>query len=212
MKLVPTAAPSTGSAPRRHARLEDAMALLTASLFVALGVTLFQTAGLLTGGTAGLAFLAHYGLGGSFGAWFFAINLPFYGFAWRRNGAEFTLKTLAVVALVSLASELMPRWIAIAQLDPLYAAVMGGSLVGCGLLMLFRHQASLGGLGILALWLQDRGRIGAGRFQMAVDAGILLAALAVADAQRVAVSIVGAVALNAVLALNHRPGRYAAAP
>lgn len=188
------------------------MALLTASLFVALGLTLFRTAGLLSGGTAGLAFLAHYTTQGPFGVWFFAINLPFYGFAWKRRGAVFTVKTLVVVALVSVASELMPAWIAIARLEPLYAAFMGGSLVGCGLLMLFRHEASLGGLGILALYLQDRAGLNAGRFQMAVDAAIVIAALAVADVERVAVSVVGAVALNLVLAFNHRPGRYLAAP
>ena len=198
------------AAPREHALLEDALALLTAALFVALGLTLFRSAGLLTGGTAGIAFLGHYLGGQAFGAWFFAVNLPFYGFAWRSQGPRFTLKTLAVVALVSLLAEAMPRWIAIAQVDPVYAAVMGGSLVGCGLLMLFRHGASLGGIGILALYLQERRGFSAGRFQLGVDCLIVLAALAVADTRRVALSVLGAVALNLVLALNHRPGRYQA--
>ncbi|NML18688.1 YitT family protein [Azohydromonas caseinilytica] len=194
-----------------HRHRDDLMALLTGALFLSLGLVLFRKVGLLTGGTAGLAFLGHYASGWSFGTWFFVINLPFYALAWQRKGAEFTLKTLVSVSAISVLSDWLPRWIAIAHVEPLYAAVMGGTLMGCGMLVLFRHQASVGGLGILALVLQERGKVNAGTFQMAVDALIVLAALAVADLRQVALSILGAVMLNLVLALNHRPGRYMAA-
>ena len=40
-----------------HRPHEDVQALVTGTLFVALGVVMFGQAGLLTGGTAGLAFL-----------------------------------------------------------------------------------------------------------------------------------------------------------
>ena len=43
---------------------------------------------------------------------------------------------------------------------------------------------------------------------MGVDCLIVLAACFVADWQRVLYSIAGAIALNLVLADNHRPGRY----
>ena len=194
-----------------HRHRDDLMALLTGSLFVSLGLVLYRQVGLLTGGTAGLAFLGHYASHWPFGVWFFLINLPFYVLAWKRKGAEFTLKTIVSVSTISVLSEWLPRWIEIARVDPVYASVMGGTLMGCGMLILFRHQSSLGGLGILALLLQERGRISAGQFQMAVDACIVLAALAVADVQRVALSVLGAVMLNLVLALNHKPGRYMAA-
>jgi hypothetical protein len=45
---------------------------------------------------------------------------------------------------------------------------------------------------------------------MAVDALILLAALATAPLPQVALSVVGAVMLNLTLAINHRAGRYLA--
>jgi uncharacterized membrane-anchored protein YitT (DUF2179 family) len=194
-----------------HRHRDDLMALLTGSLFVSLGLVLYRQVGLLTGGTAGLAFLGHYASHWPFGAWFFVINLPFYVLAWKRKGMEFTLKTIVSVSTISLLSEWLPRWIEISRVDPVYASVMGGTLMGCGMLILFRHKSSLGGLGILALLLQERGKISAGQFQMAVDACIVLAALAVADVQRVALSVLGAVMLNLVLALNHKPGRYMAA-
>jgi uncharacterized membrane-anchored protein YitT (DUF2179 family) len=54
-----------------HSLLEDVLAILTGTLFVSLGIALFNQAGLLTGGTAGLAFLIHYRTGLSFGTSFF---------------------------------------------------------------------------------------------------------------------------------------------
>jgi uncharacterized membrane-anchored protein YitT (DUF2179 family) len=67
--------------PAGHSLLEDVQALVTGTLFVALGVTLFKQAGMVTGGTAGIAFVAHYAVGWPFGLVFFVINLPFYGLA-----------------------------------------------------------------------------------------------------------------------------------
>ena len=45
---------------------------------------------------------------------------------------------------------------------------------------------------------------------MAVDCCIVLLALWTVEPARVAWSMAGAVAMNLVLALNHRPGRYMA--
>jgi uncharacterized membrane-anchored protein YitT (DUF2179 family) len=195
----------------RHTPFDDAQALFTGALFVALGIVLSRAAGLLAGGTAGVAFLMHYATGWPFGPLFFAINLPFYALAWRAFGRAFTLKTFASVALVSLAVEAIPRLLAIERIDPWFAAVMGGCAIGAGLLMLFRHRASLGGLNVLALMLQERRGWRAGRVQMALDVVIVAAAFAIVEPWRVALSVLGAIALNLVVAVNHRPGRYLAA-
>jgi uncharacterized membrane-anchored protein YitT (DUF2179 family) len=205
---MPTAASPTGSVPAAHTLREDALALVDAALFVALGLVLLRAAGLFTGGTAGAALLVHYASGLPFGLCFFAINLPFYWLAWRRLGPLFTLKTLGLVAAISALAEAVPLWLAISHVQPVFAALMGGTLIGCGLLILFRHGASLGGLGIVALLLQRDGRISAGRFSMGADVAIVAASLAIADLPRVALSVLGALALNIVLTLNHRPGRY----
>jgi uncharacterized membrane-anchored protein YitT (DUF2179 family) len=193
---------------RRHTVFEDGQAILTAALFIALGVTMFSTAGLLTGGTAGLAFLIHYATGWRFGVVFFVINLPFVLLALRTLGLAFTVKTFCAIAALSLASELMPLVLRFDFLQPVYAGVMGGFLIGAGLLMLFRHKASLGGINILVLVLQERHGWRAGKVQMAIDCLIVLAALALVEPRLIAVSVLGAVALNLVVAVNHRPGRY----
>jgi uncharacterized membrane-anchored protein YitT (DUF2179 family) len=194
----------------RHRPHEDVQALLTGTLFVALGVVLFRHCGLLTGGTAGLAFLLHYATGWNFSLVFFVINLPFYGLALRRMGKVFTLKTFAAVGLLAAFAQWMPQWIHIDQLSTGFAAVAGGLLMGTGMLILFRHRASLGGFNVLVLWLQERFGWRAGHVQMAFDCAIVLAAFAVVGWSQIAWSVLGAVVLNMTLAINHRPGRYMA--
>ena len=194
----------------RHSLFDDAQALLTGTLFVGLGLVLFRHVGLMTGGTVGLAFLAHYATGMAFGPLFFVINLPFYALAWRRMGRRFTLKTMAAVTLLALLSEALPRWLQLQQVAPWFAAVGGGLLVGAGFIILFRHRASLGGLNVLVLWLQERFGWRAGHVQMAIDSAILLASWPWIDARRLALSVLAAAAMNFALAVNHRPGRYMA--
>ncbi len=196
--------------PPPHTALDDAQALLTGTLFVSLGLALFKHAGLVTGGTAGLAFVAHYATAAPFGVAFFFINLPFYALAWQRMGARFTLKTFAAVGLLSAFSEAMPVLLQLQQVQPVFAALGGGLLMGAGMLMLFRHHASLGGLNMVALWLQEQYGWRAGHVQLALDVLILLASTPWLSPLQLALSVAGAVALNLTLAINHRRGRYAA--
>ena len=198
------------AAPPGHSWLEDAQALATGTLFVALGVTLFQQAGMVTGGTAGIAFVLHYATGWPFGAAFFVLNLPFYALAWKRMGRRFTIKTFTAVALLALLTGWLPHWLVLQQVHPLFAAIGGGLLAGAGFLILFRHQASLGGLNVLVLWLQEHRGWRAGKVQMGIDLAILLAATPWLDARRLGLSVLGALALNFALAVNHKPGRYVA--
>lgn len=196
------------ASPTQHTFFEDVQALVTGTLFVALGVNMYAHAGLLTGGTAGLAFLIHYATGWRFGVVFFVINLPFVWFAIRTMGWRFTLKTFVAVGLLSLFAELLPLVVRFDRLQPAFAAVMGGLVIGAGLLMLFRHRASLGGLNVVVLWLQERHGVRAGKVQMAVDCAIVAAAFAIVEPGRVLLSVLGAVAMNLVVAINHKPGRY----
>ncbi|RIX47547.1 MAG: YitT family protein [Rhodocyclales bacterium GT-UBC] len=192
----------------RHTRFEDAQALLVAPLVVAFAVLLFREAGLLTGGTVGIAFLIHYLWHLPFGPVLFVINLPFYILAWREMGRDFTLKTFLSVSLLSLYAELLPHLVSFSQLDRTFAAIMAGFMAGIGLLILIRHRASLGGLGILVIHLQNTRGWRAGKLQMAADVLIVIAALFIRDPLSVGLSVIGALALNLVIAVNHKTGRY----
>jgi len=183
--------------------------LVTGTLFAALGVLLMKSAGLVPGGLVGLALLLHYASGLDFGAILFLVNLPFYLLAWKRMGRAFTLRTAIAVSLLSLVSWWLPGAVTLQQIDGTLAAVLGGLLCGAGMLIIFRHGASLGGLNVLVLRLQDRFGWPAGKTQMAVDALIVLGGgWFVGDAHKLALSILAVVAVNLALVYNHRPGRY----
>lgn len=193
---------------RPHRPTEDAIALIVGSLLMSFGVVLLQAVGAVSGGLAGVAFLISYSSGWPFGLAFFLVNIPFYVLSFLRMGWAFTLKTVGVVVLISGFSELHPLFFSIDSIDPLYACLLGGVLMGMGMLVLFRHRASAGGLGILVLYLQDRLGWSAGLVQLALDAVIVLLALLVTDVPTVLASVAGVVVLNVILAMNHRPGRY----
>lgn len=196
------------STPSRHTLPEDLFAMLIGTMLVSLGIAFYAEAQLATGSTAGLALLLQYVTGIPFGWLFFSINLPFYALAFLRMGWPFAVKTMICVGLVSYFSGQIPAWIGIDQIHPLFAALVGGGLIGLGILSLFRHKASVGGINILALYLQDNFGLRAGYVQLGVDAAILLAAFFILPFDRVLYSILGALVLNLIVALNHKPGRY----
>lgn len=192
----------------QHNWLEDFLALLIGTTMVALGVFFFKETQLLTGGTAGLALLAAQFFGLSFGQLFLLINLPFFILGFAKMGAAFTFRTMACVVLVSVFTDYMHLVIELAELNRIYAALSGGFLIGTGMLILIRHKGSLGGVNILALYLQKRFSIRAGHVQMALDVVIVTASYFLVPLSVLLWSIVGAFALNIVIALNHKSGRY----
>jgi uncharacterized membrane-anchored protein YitT (DUF2179 family) len=182
--------------------------MISGTMFVSLGTLIYTETMLTVGSSAGLALLLSYVSGWGFGVIFFLVNLPFYILAVKRMGWAFTLRTFTAVALVSILSKLNGQWIDFSYLNPLYATVIGGGLIGTGLLMLFRHRTGLGGINILAMYLQEKTGLRAGYFQLGVDLAILAAAFFVLPADRLALSVLGAAIANLILAINHKPGRY----
>lgn len=189
---------------------EDAQGLLFGTAMCAFGVLILTGAGLVTGQTAGAAVLLSYLTGYSFGVIFFAINLPFYILAWRRIGRDFTIKTFVAVAMISGMSELTGGLVRVDPVHPAVAAILFGMISGAGLLAIFRHRASLGGVGILAYDLQERFGWRAGWVQLGFDLVLFGVALLVMAPDLVLWSLLGAGVLNAILAINHRRDRYVA--
>lgn len=194
----------------RHSIIEDLQGLSLGVFLCALAVQVLTFSGLITGQTAGIAVILSYLTGWSFGVVFFLINIPFYLLAWFRLGPAFTMKSLASVTALSVATELLPQWFQIGRIETPLAAVLFGCLTGVGLLAMFRHNGSLGGLGVLALIVQDRTGFRAGYVQLAADAVIFSLALLWFPWPVVAWSLLGAFVLNLIIAINHRRDRYVA--
>lgn len=191
-----------------HSPAEDLLGILTGTFTASLGLYLLQTSEAVTGGTAGLSLLIQYASGLPFWLLFLLINLPFAGLAVWQKGWSFTIRTVVAIAMVSGWSVVHHALFRIDSLDPIYGTLGGNLLAGVGLLILFRHRASLGGINIVALIVQDRWGLRAGWTQMIFDVIIVATALLVVPWPNVVLSAVGAVVLNLVLAMNHGPGRY----
>jgi uncharacterized membrane-anchored protein YitT (DUF2179 family) len=194
----------------RYNLVDDIQGLSLGVFLCGLGILVLTSVGLITGQTAGLAVIIAYLTGYSFSVVFFAINLPFYFLAYKRLGPAFTIKSLISVTLLSVVTTLLPIGITIQSLEPALGAVIFGSLVGLGLLAMFRHNGSLGGLGVIALLVQDTTGFKAGWVQLITDAVIFTAALFLFPASVVFYSLLGAVVLNMIITFNHRRDRYIA--
>jgi len=194
--------------PARHSWVEDAVATLIGTYVASFGVFLLHSGEAVTGGTAGLALLLSYASGGSFGVLFLAVNVPFLALGVWKRGPGFGVRTLVAIVLVGAWTELHPVFLDLAEISSVYAALTGNLLVGISMLILFRHNASMGGLNTLALLAQDLLGWRAGYVQLACDVLIIAAALTVTEPAVVVASAVGAGLLNLVLIMNHRPGRY----
>ena len=192
----------------RHTAFEDAQGLASGALMCAFGLIILTSAGLMTGQTAGLAVLIAYATGWGFAPVFFVINIPFYALAFARMGLRFTFKTFAAVALLSGFAALLPAYVSFQILHPGAAALLFGAVTGAGLLAIFRHGASLGGVGIVALMAQERLGWQAGWVQLGFDSVLFALAFALIEPALVAWSLLGAVVVNAILGINHRRDRY----
>lgn len=206
----PTSTGAMPPDPAPHSPAEDVLGMLTGTFLASLGLHLLETSEAVTGGTAGLALLLTHATPLSLSWLFPLVNVPFFALAAWKKGWSFTLRTLLAVVAVSAFAPLHAAMIPVPELAPLYGVVAGNLLAGVGLLVLFRHGASLGGFNILALILQERAGLRAGYVQMGMDLCVVLTALTVVPVQNVLLSALGAVVLNIVLAFNHRPGRYRA--
>jgi uncharacterized membrane-anchored protein YitT (DUF2179 family) len=196
--------------PDRHSLFEDGYALVTGCSFLVLGLILLKSAGLVTGGVAGLALLASYFVPLSPGLLFTLLNIPFFALAGRAMGPGALIKAVAANLLISGLALIAPWAFRVEQVNSLFAALFGGTVIGAGILLLARHHVAVGGLGIFALALQKSRGWNAGRTQLAGDSIILAAALPLLGLgpKLFAMSLLSAVAAAGVLIVFHRPGRY----
>ncbi|NVK44648.1 MAG: YitT family protein [Oceanospirillaceae bacterium] len=187
------------------------LSILEGCLLVALGIHLLNASNLLISGTAGLGLILQRMTDLSFGQLFFILNLPFYLLSFRFMGASFTFRTFVGVSLLSLLSELMRRYLAFDIAEPVMSSILGGVLVGFGLIILFRHQASLGGLSILSIFLERRFGIHASRTTLTADVLIVALAFTVFEPLQVLYSLLAFLCMSSVVGRYHRPPAWARA-
>ncbi|WP_247872506.1 YitT family protein [Azospirillum sp. TSO35-2] len=193
-----------------HSVFDNVQGQVFGVVMTAFGIAILHAAGLITGQAAGLAFVISYATGLNFGLLFFLVNLPFYFLALARIGVRFTVGSLIAVTGISVLSSVLPSVMSFNAIDPFVAAVLAGFCVGIGVIGLFRHGASGGGVGILAYYIQQKTDFRAGWLQALFDLAIFSGAAFVLDWQALLASALGAAVLNAFVAFNHRADWYVA--
>ena len=198
------------SKDQKHSIYDDLFAILTCAVLMSLGVNLLLGAGVLTGGINGYAILGTMFFDYTYGQIFFVLNLPFYVLTHMRMGWAFTLKTIVAVTVVSLGVDYLHLMVHL-QVNNIYIATLsGGIMCGSGLLIIMRHNASLGGLTALAQLLQAKYNMSAGRFLMLNDSIIVVISMVYLPWENALLSLMAMVCVNFVLIANHKPGRYTA--
>lgn len=192
----------------RHSLAEDCYAIVIGSSLIAFAVVLLKQAGLVTGGMAGVALLTSYLVPLPATTLFIVINIPFFFVAAHYMGRAFALKTLLANVAIMALGMVIPWGISMEGVHPIFAALLGGWMAGLGILSLARHGAGVGGSGIVALVLMRTKGWNAGRTQMIGDAVIVTASLVTLNGLPFLISILSALAINSILMVNHRPGRY----
>lgn len=175
---------------------------------MSIGVILFKTAGILTGGIMGVALFIYYVFDLPLAPTLVIINIPFYIMGYFRFGKWFAIKSTLAVGLLALMLAVIPNWLNIESINPYFATTTGGLLVGVGLIMLFRHRSSTGGFNVLVLYFQDKFGWNAGICQMILDFIVIASSVFFASPDIVIASFLGAAILNLAISINHRPGRY----
>jgi len=208
LSLAPAPTPVEPPVVVPHSTVENTVALLVGTFLVSLGLYFMELGGVVTGGTAGVALLIGHLIAVPFGVLYFAVTAPFLVLAVWQKGWAFTLRTALSLALVAGFSFLQPMAVPLDSVSPVYGMVVGNLLAGLGMLVLFRHGASLGGFNVIALLCQERLGLRAGYVQLALDLVVIAVSFTVLPWPAVLLSAAGAVVLNVEIAMNHRPGRY----
>lgn len=194
----------------RHSILEDAYAYLTGCIFVVLGLVWLKSAGLVTGGIAGMALLLSYIVPSPPGVLFTLLNIPFFLLAGRALGRAAMFKAVIANLLISGLALLVPLAFRLEAVNGVFAALFGGTVIGVGILILARHNVGVGGIGMLAIALQKSRGWNAGRVQLTADIVIVSSALPILgmNLNQFAISVISAAAVAGVLIVYHKPGRY----
>jgi len=127
------------------------------------------------GGLTGVTMILNYYFAVPIGLGSLVLNIPLIILGWRLIGARFILRTVLATVLFSVLIDLMnfePL-----SLDPMLAAVFGGVMLGFGLALIIRGNATTGGTDLLARIVHHRQRaISIGSFLFAFDLAVILLA------------------------------------
>jgi len=139
----------------RHAAF-SIMLLILGCAVTAIGISVFLVPNrIAAGGVTGLATVIYYWTGWPVGMISLVLNVPLFLVGFRLIGSGFGIKTLLSTLFLSLFIDLFASVGPITD-DLLLAALAGGALMGLGLGLVFRQDATTGGTDLAARIIHKR--------------------------------------------------------
>ena len=129
------------------------------------------------GGVTGLATVIYYLSGMPVGTTMLLLNIPLFLLGIKIIGRSFGIKTLFATVALSLAIDILAPFLSSLTDDLLLASIFGGLLVGLGLGLVLKQDASTGGTDLGAKIIHKLiSYISVGQLLLVIDAVIVLTA------------------------------------
>lgn len=113
---------------------------------------------IIDGGIIGISMMTSYLTGGNLGLFILGINLPFVLFAYKTLGKKFVINTMFAISMLAIATNIVTKWGHITE-DLLLVTIFGGILLGLGVGLILRNNASLDGTEMVSIDLSKRLKI-----------------------------------------------------
>lgn len=186
-------------------RVKQLFFVLLGLVLTAVGLHLLGIHQLTFGGTAGLATVLTYLTPWSWAVLFFLVNLPFFLMSVKELGKWFTISSFMSITAISIIGDsltLLPK----IEMMPWLAAIVAGLLIGAGVTFVLNNGSSLGGIHILALYIDHRWGVNRGWTIFVSDLLIVLSAAFLVGWKLALLSVVTIFLASAII------GRYKKSP
>lgn len=136
--------------------IQRAFFLVTGAFIVAAALELFLLPNkIIDGGVIGISMMVSHITKWNLGAVIFAINFPFVIMAYKTLGKKFVINTFFAITMLSIATNVVLRFDHVTD-DLLLATIFGGILLGLGVGLILRNNASLDGTEMVSLKLAKK--------------------------------------------------------
>lgn len=113
---------------------------------------------IIDGGVIGISMMASYLTNGNLGLFILGINVPFILIAYKTLGRKFVINTFFAIIMLSIATNVVSKFHQVTE-DLLLVTVFGGILLGLGVGLILRNNASLDGTEMVSIELSKRLKI-----------------------------------------------------
>lgn len=139
--------------------LKRGVFLIIGAFIVAVALEMFLLPNkIIDGGVIGVSMMVTYLSGWNLGLLIFCINIPFVLLAFKTIGKKFVINTFFAIAMLAIATNIVSQFHHITE-DPLLVSIFGGILLGIGVGLILRNNASLDGTEMVSLLLSKKLKI-----------------------------------------------------